>query len=71
MLKNKLGIENNAEPAQAEERLSKLAAVKLFDSGLLDSLDPGTYGSSSKSTSAFNICMLKFGLQLHILHFAR
>lgn len=47
-LANKLGIANNAELAQVEERLSKLAAVKLFDSGELDSLDPGTYESLAK-----------------------
>lgn len=45
VLANKLGVKSGAELAQAEERLSKLAAVELFDSGLLDSLDPGTYDS--------------------------
>lgn len=45
VLENKLGIENSAELAQAEERLSKLRAVELFDSGVLDALAPGAYES--------------------------
>lgn len=45
VLENKLGIENSIELARAEERLSKLRAVELFDSGLLDSFAPGAYES--------------------------
>ena len=44
-LANKFGIEGGAELAQVEERLSKLRAIELFDSGELDSLAPGTYES--------------------------
>lgn len=42
-LENKLGISDSTELARAEEKLSKKKAVELFESGLLDSLQPGTY----------------------------
>jgi hypothetical protein len=41
-LENKLGITNAAELARIEEKMSKKRAVELFESGLLDSLEPGT-----------------------------
>jgi cell filamentation protein len=41
-IENKLRITNSAELARAEEKLSKKQAARLFDSGLLDSLEPGT-----------------------------
>lgn len=47
-LPNKLGIGNDVELAQAEERLSKARAIELFDSGKLDSLAPGTYDSLAR-----------------------
>lgn len=46
-LENKLGIANSAELAREEERLSKLRAKELFESSLLESLEPGTYASLS------------------------
>ena len=42
-LKNKLGIHNPYELARQEERLSKLRAQELFDEGMLDSFEVGTY----------------------------
>jgi cell filamentation protein len=39
---NKLGITNSAELARIEEKMSKKRAVELFESGFLDSLEPGT-----------------------------
>ena len=44
-LENKLGITDSSELAQTEERISKEAALCLYDSGLLDTLTPGTYAS--------------------------
>lgn len=43
MLKNKLGITESAELAREEERISKKKAVNLFESGMLDSLEVGTF----------------------------
>ena len=44
-LENKLGLENSAELAREEERISKKKAVELFESGLLDTLEPGTFSA--------------------------
>jgi len=41
-LENKLGITSSAELATQEERLSKKRALELFESGMLDKLEPGT-----------------------------
>lgn len=42
-LENKLGITSSAELATHEERLSKKRALELFESGMLDKLEPGTF----------------------------
>ncbi len=43
--KNKLGIINSPELANAEERISKKKAVELFENGVLDTLKFGTFAS--------------------------
>lgn len=40
---NKLGITDSARLAREEEKISKAKAKELFESGILDSLHPGTY----------------------------
>ena len=42
-LENKLGITSSVELATQEERLSKKRALELFESGMLDKLEPGTF----------------------------
>ena len=42
-LENKLGITDSAELARAEERLSKMRALELFEKGLLDTFEIGTF----------------------------
>lgn len=42
-LENKLGITDSARLAREEEKISKAKAKELFESGILDSLQPGTY----------------------------
>lgn len=42
-LKNKLGITDSAQLAREEERLSKRKALDLFDLGLLDTFETGTF----------------------------
>lgn len=42
-LENKLGITSSAELATQDERLSKKRALELFESGMLDKLEPGTF----------------------------
>lgn len=44
-LENKLGIRESAELAREEERISKRRAAELYESGLLDSLEAGTFAS--------------------------
>ncbi len=46
-LKNKLGIENSAELAREEEKISKKRAIELFEKGILDSLEEGKFSSLS------------------------
>lgn len=43
VLENKLGITDNAELAREEERISKTKALSLFESGLLDTFEVGTF----------------------------
>ena len=43
MLENRLGLVSSAALAEAEEKISKRKAKELFDSGLLDTLDAGTF----------------------------
>ncbi|SFG09849.1 cell filamentation protein [Lachnospiraceae bacterium C7] len=48
MLSNKLGISDSTELAREEEKISKKKAIELFESGLLDELEPGTWESLQK-----------------------
>lgn len=42
-LKNKLGIEDAIELAKAEEKITKIKAIKLFETGKLDTFEVGTF----------------------------
>ena len=44
-LENKLGITSSPELAEAEERISKKKAAELFENGVLDRLEDGTFAS--------------------------
>lgn len=43
ILSNKLGITDQAELARVEEKISKTKALELFESGLLDTFEVGTF----------------------------
>ncbi|MCI8609086.1 MAG: cell filamentation protein Fic [Firmicutes bacterium] len=45
MIENKLGITNAPELADAEEKISKKKARELFEKGILDQLEAGTFES--------------------------
>lgn len=47
-LKNKLGITDSAELARAEEKISKTKALKLFEEGLLDTIEAGSFDGLAK-----------------------
>lgn len=44
-LENKLGIENSADLAREEERISKKRALELFENGTLDTLKAGNFST--------------------------
>ncbi|MCI7214843.1 MAG: cell filamentation protein Fic, partial [Dysosmobacter sp.] len=44
-LENKLGLTSSADLAREEERVSKKKAVELFEKGLLNQLEAGTFSS--------------------------
>lgn len=45
MIENKLGITSAPELAEAEERISKKKSIALFENGMLDRLEAGTFAS--------------------------
>lgn len=47
-LENKLGISDSVELAHVEERVSKAKALQLFETGLLDTFEVGTFSGLSK-----------------------
>ena len=47
-LSNKLGINNSAELANAEEKISKSKALELFETGALDTFPVGTFAGLQK-----------------------
>ncbi len=47
-LKNKLGIHDSAELARAEEKISKMRAVKLYESNLVEDFEVGKFSSLAK-----------------------
>ena len=44
-LENKLGIVSSADLAREEERISKKKALELFENGILDNLEAGTFST--------------------------
>lgn len=48
VLENKLEINDSAELAREEERLSKIKDLELFEKGILDSFQAGTFDTLSK-----------------------
>ncbi len=48
ILENKLNIDNQAELAREEERISKIHAKEMFETGYLNTLEPGTFDALIK-----------------------
>ena len=44
-LENKLGLTSSADLARAEERISKKKALELFETGMLDKFEAGTFSA--------------------------
>lgn len=47
-LENKLNLTNEADLAREEEKISKIKAKELFETGYLDNLEPGIFKTLSK-----------------------
>lgn len=47
-LENKLGITNSSELARVEEKISKKKALEMFETGLLDTFEVGTFKALSE-----------------------
>lgn len=47
-LENKLGITDSSELARVEEKISKKKAIEMFESGLLDTFEVGTFKALSE-----------------------
>ena len=47
-LQNKLGITDSSELARVEEKISKIKAIELFETGLLDVFEVGTFDGLAK-----------------------
>lgn len=47
-LENKLGITDSSELARVEEKISKKKALEMFESGMLDTLEVGTFKALSE-----------------------
>ena len=47
-LENKINLTNEADLAREEEKISKIKAKELFETGYLDNLEPGTFKTLSK-----------------------
>ena len=48
ILKNKLGINNPLELAREEEKITKIKAKQLFETGILNSFEVGTFRGLSQ-----------------------
>ena len=71
ILQNKLGLTSEAELARAEEKLSKTRALELYDTGLLDTLEAGTF----KGLAAIHKCLFgdvyEFAGQMRTVNIAK
>ena len=70
-LENKLGINNSAELAREEERISKKKAVELFESGSLDKLAPGRFASLQAIHKALFEDIYDFAGELRTVNLAK
>ena len=70
-LKNKLGITDSFELAQAEERISKTRALELFEKGLLDTFEVGTFRGLAQIHSYLFHEIYDFAGQIRMVNIAK
>ena len=53
VLENKLGLKSSVELAHEEERITKKKALELFENGILNQMEAGTFSSLKPFTSIY------------------
>ena len=70
-LDNKLGINDSAELAREDERISKIRAIELFETNFLSSLKSGTFDTLSKIHSRLFSDIYGFAGKLRTVNIAK
>lgn len=70
-LENKLGITDSAELARTEEKISKTKALQLFETGLLDTFEVGTYAGLAQIHKFLFEDLYAFAGQLRTVNIAK
>ena len=70
-LENKLGLVNSADLAREEERITKKKALELFESGILDTLDAGTFSALKTIHQVLFEDIYSFAGQLRTVNLAK
>ena len=70
-LQNKLGLTNEAELARAEEKISKQKALELYDTGLLDTFEVGTFAGLAKIHAYLFGDIYEFAGQMRTVNIAK
>ena len=70
-LQNKLGLTNEAELARVEEKISKQKALELYDTGLLDTFEVGTFAGLAKIHAYLFGDIYEFAGQMRTVNIAK
>ena len=70
-LENKLGITDSAELARTEEKISKKKALELFETGLLDTYEVGTFSGLASIHKYLFEDMYNFAGQMRTVNIAK
>ena len=70
-LQNKLGITDSATLAREEERITKIKALKLFETGLLDTFEVGTFNGLAKIHKYLFENIYEFAGQIRTVNIAK
>lgn len=71
VLENKLGIANEVELAREEERISKTRALELFDTGALNTLEPGIFETLAAIHRALFADIYEFAGKIRTVNIAK
>lgn len=71
VLENKLNITDSSELARVEEKVSKIKALELFEKGLLDTFEVGTFDGLSKIHKYLFDEIYEFAGQIRTINIAK